>query len=241
MAIIDCDWGLISYAEAWEKQKELFQERLDAKKVAAGNRLPDVLVSCEHRPVLTLGKSGQIENLLVSEEMLRQRGVDFYRIERGGDITYHGPGQLVMYPIFDLEHFVSETASVWPSASARRGIGLKEYIWRLEEAVILFLKDFGIVAGRLEGATGVWLDAHGANARKICAIGVKASRFVTMHGLAFNINTDLSYFQLINPCGFTDKGVTSLQQELGGQAQDMAACQALLREKFHQLFPVDGR
>lgn len=253
MAIIDCDWGLISYAEAWEKQKELFQERLDAKKVAAGNPLPDVLVSCEHRPVLTLGKSGQIENLLVSEEMLRQRGVDFFRIERGGDITYHGPGQLVMYPIFDLEHFVSETASVRTSESAstrpsestgvpaRRGIGLKEYIWRLEEAVILFLKDFGIVAGRLEGATGVWLDAHGANARKICAIGVKASRFVTMHGLAFNINTDLSYFQLINPCGFTDKGVTSLQQELGGQAQDMAACQALLREKFHQLFPVDGR
>lgn len=241
MAIIDCDWGLISYAEAWEKQKELFQERLDAKKVAAGTPLPDVLVSCEHRPVLTLGKSGQIENLLVSEEMLRQRGVDFFRIERGGDITYHGPGQLVMYPIFDLEHFVSETASVRPSASARHGIGLKEYIWRLEEAVILFLKDFGIVAGRLEGATGVWLDAHGANARKICAIGVKASRFVTMHGLAFNINTDLSYFQLINPCGFTDKGVTSLQQELGGQAQDMAACQALLREKFHQLFPVDGR
>ena len=265
MAIIDCDWGLISYAEAWEKQKELFQERLDAKKVAAGNPLPDVLVSCEHRPVLTLGKSGQIENLLVSEEMLRQRGVDFFRIERGGDITYHGPGQLVMYPIFDLEHFVSETASVRPSESAstrqsesarpsesaqagpsglsltRHGIGLKDYIWRLEEAVILFLKDFGIVAGRLEGATGVWLDAHGANARKICAIGVKASRFVTMHGLAFNINTDLSYFQLINPCGFTDKGVTSLQQELGGQAQDMAACQALLREKFHQLFPVDGR
>lgn len=259
MAIIDCDWGLISYAEAWEKQKELFQERLDAKKDAAGNPLPDVLVSCEHRPVLTLGKSGQIENLLVSEEMLRQRGVDFFRIERGGDITYHGPGQLVMYPIFDLEHFVSETASVPPSESARpsesastrqsestgvparHGIGLKEYIWRLEEAVILFLKDFGIAAGRLEGATGVWLDAHGANARKICAIGVKASRFVTMHGLAFNINTDLSYFQLINPCGFTDKGVTSLQQELGGQAQDMAACQALLREKFHQLFPVDGR
>lgn len=267
MAIIDCDWGLISYAEAWEKQKELFQERLDAKKVAAGTPLPDVLVSCEHRPVLTLGKSGQIENLLVSEEMLRQRGVDFFRIERGGDITYHGPGQLVMYPIFDLEHFVSKTASVRPSESAstlvresesasagapapsresvlslaRHGIGLKEYIWRLEEAVILFLKDFGIVAGRLEGATGVWLDAHGANARKICAIGVKASRFVTMHGLAFNINTDLSYFQLINPCGFTDKGVTSLQQELGGQVQDMAACQALLREKFHQLFPVDGR
>ncbi|MBQ7945204.1 MAG: lipoyl(octanoyl) transferase LipB [Bacteroidales bacterium] len=265
MAIIDCDWGLISYAEAWEKQKELFQERLDAKKVAAGNPLPDVLVSCEHRPVLTLGKSGQIENLLVSEEMLRQRGVDFFRIERGGDITYHGPGQLVMYPIFDLEHFSSQTAPARPSEStrqsesarpsesasirqsesngvpARHGIGLKEYIWRLEEAVILFLKDFGIVAGRLEGATGVWLDAHGVNARKICAIGVKASRFVTMHGLAFNINTDLSYFQLINPCGFTDKGVTSLQQELGGQAQDMAACQALLREKFHQLFPVDGR
>ena len=167
MAIIDCDWGLISYAEAWEKQKELFQERLDAKKDAAGNPLPDVLVSCEHRPVLTLGKSGQIENLLVSEEMLRQRGVDFFRIERGGDITYHGPGQLVMYPIFDLEHFVSETASVRPSESAstrqsestgvpaRHGIGLKEYIWRLEEAVILFLKDFGIVAGRLEGATGL--------------------------------------------------------------------------------------
>ncbi|MBO5836191.1 MAG: lipoyl(octanoyl) transferase LipB [Bacteroidales bacterium] len=235
MTIIDTDWGLISYQEAWDKQKSLFQERLTAK-AQGDNHLPDVLVSCEHHPVLTLGKSGQIDNLLVSEQILRQRGVEFFQIERGGDITYHGPGQLVMYPIFDLQHFCSTEAE----AGSRRGIGLKEYIWRLEEAVILFLKDFGIEAERLEGATGVWLDAHGPRARKICAIGVKASRFVTMHGLAFNINTDLSYFQLINPCGFVDKGVTSLQQELGGQVQDMAACQARLREKFHQLFPING-
>lgn len=232
MAIIDTDWGLISYREAWEKQKNLFQERLSAKAQAV-NTLPDILLSCEHHPVLTLGKSGDLDNLLVSEAMLRQRGVEFFQIERGGDITYHGPGQLVMYPIFDLQHFRSA------EASQRQGIGLKEYIWRLEEAVILFLKDDGIEAGRLEGATGVWLDAHTSRARKICAIGVKASRFVTMHGLAFNINTDLSYFQLINPCGFVDKGVTSLQQELGGQPQDMARCQARLREKFHQLFPID--
>lgn len=233
MAIIDTDWGLISYQEAWDRQKNLFQERLSAKAQGI-NTLPDILLSCEHYPVLTLGKSGQLDNLLVSEAMLRQRGVEFFQIERGGDITYHGPGQLVMYPIFDLQHFRSTEAG-----TQRQGIGLKEYIWRLEEAVILFLKDFGIAAERLEGATGVWLDAHGPNARKICAIGVKASRFVTMHGLAFNINTDLSYFQLINPCGFVDKGVTSLQQELGGTVQDMAACQALLREKFHQLFPID--
>lgn len=227
--IVDSDWGLISYQEAWDKQLALFQERLQAK-AQGENHLPDVLVSCEHKPVLTLGKSGKADNLLVSEQFLQQRGVEFFRIERGGDITFHGPGQLVMYPIFDLQHF-----------SSHQPLGLKDYIWRLEEAVILFLKDFGIEAERLQGATGVWLDAHGPQARKICAIGVKASRYVTMHGLAFNINTDLSYFQLINPCGFVDKGVTSLQKEMGGKAQDMAQCQALLREKFRLLFPVDGR
>ncbi len=243
--IIDIDWGLIPYREAWDRQKELFQERLDAKS-KGDNTLPDILLSCEHHPVLTIGKSGQLGNLLVSEDLLRQRGVDFFRIERGGDITYHGPGQLVMYPIFDLQHFSSPSAgNLGTSFSAKQdtqcqGIGLKEYIWRLEESVILFLNDFDIHAERLEGATGVWLDAHGPQARKICAIGVKASRFVTMHGLAFNINTDLSYFQLINPCGFTDKGVTSLQQELGGQVQDMAACKTRLREKFRILFPVNG-
>ncbi len=219
--MIHTDWGIISYEEAWERQKYLFAERLDAKQNNGRCELPDILVSCEHTPVFTLGKSGKPDNLLVSESVLKSEGVDFYRIDRGGDITFHGPGQLVMYPIFDLEHY---------------GIGLKEYIFRLEEAVILFLSDYGLQASRLEGATGVWMDPHTRNERKICAIGVKASRYVTMHGIGFNINTDLSYFQMINPCGFSDKGVTSLQKELGGRLMDMNECRQGLRIRFEEVF-----
>ncbi|MDD3430820.1 MAG: lipoyl(octanoyl) transferase LipB [Bacteroidales bacterium] len=198
-------WGRIPYSEAWQKQTELFQSRITAKQQGK-NFLPDMLISCEHNPVYTLGKNGLSNNLLIGSIELEQKGVEFFKIDRGGDITYHGPGQLVVYPIVDLEHF---------------GIGLKEYINSLEEAVIVFLKDRGIQAGRLKGATGVWLQNPD---RKICAIGVRCSRYITMHGLALNINTDLSYFRLINPCGFVDKGVTSLQQEMLGQAQDLQLC-----------------
>ena len=216
------DWGLMHYAEAWDRQKTLFNQRLEAKQ-QAGNPLPDLLCCVEHHPVLTLGKSGKLENLLVSPELLQTRGVEFFPIDRGGDITFHGPGQIVMYPIFDLEHY---------------RIGLKEYIWRLEEAVIRTLAAYRIQGERLPGATGVWIDPYGARPRKICAIGVKASRYVTMHGLALNVNTDLSYFGLINPCGFTDKGVTSFERELC-YPQDIEAIKRLLRAKFEQLFPME--
>lgn len=217
------DWNTIDYAQAWEAQTRLFQERVQAKQQGE-NHLPDVLVACEHLPVLTLGKSGHSQNLLVSEAQLQRQGVAFYRIDRGGDITFHGPGQLVCYPIFDLQHF---------------GIGLKEYIYRLEEAVIRFLKPYGLAGERLESATGVWLEAHSPRARKICAIGVKSSRYVTMHGLALNLSTDLSYFRLINPCGFVDKGVTSLCQEIGRDIE-MSMCKQQLRNEIESLFPIDG-
>jgi lipoyl(octanoyl) transferase len=156
--------------------------------------------------VFTLGKSGSESNLLINEAMLRQKGAQFYRINRGGDITYHGPGQVVGYPIIRLDLF---------------GLGVRSYIFNLEETIIRTLARYGISAGRLEGASGVWLDADQPSVRKICAIGVRASRQVTMHGFAFNVNTDLSFYQLINPCGFVDKGVTSMQKELG-RAVDMA-------------------
>lgn len=210
-------WGRIPYSEAWQKQTELFQSRITAKQ-QGHNLLPDLLISCEHNPVYTLGKNGFGNNLLIGSKELEQKGVEFFKIDRGGDITYHGPGQIVVYPILDLEHF---------------GMGLKAYINCLEEAVILFLKNRGIQAGRLEGATGVWLQNP---TRKICAIGVRGSRYVTMHGLALNINTDLSYFQLINPCGFVDKGVTSLQHELNGQVQDLNLCRDELMLELRKQF-----
>jgi len=213
------NWGTVDYANAWEKQKVLFTERLQAKTIL--NDLPDIVVFCEHPHVFTLGKSGDPENLLASNQILREKGVSFFRTDRGGDITYHGPGQIVAYPIFDLEHYK---------------IGLRQYIYNLEEAVILFLAAFGLKGQRLEGATGVWLDVDipGRN-RKICAIGVKCSRYVTMHGLALNINTDLSYYNFINPCGFIDKGVTSLEIE-SGKKQDMDFCRDILFEKMLEVF-----
>jgi lipoyl(octanoyl) transferase len=213
------DWGCVEYAEAWEKQKVLFEARLKAKSDV--NDLSDVAVFCEHPPVYTLGKSGMEENLLVSNQVLIEKGVSFFKTDRGGDITYHGPGQIVGYPIFDLEHFK---------------IGLRQYIYNIEEAVILFLSEFGVKGERLEGATGVWIDAEiPGKVRKICAIGVKSSRFITMHGLALNINTDLNYYRFINPCGFTDKGVTSLKQETG-TTQDMDSCKKNLFDKMLLIF-----
>lgn len=192
------DWGLIDYAQAWQRQEALFNLRLQQKASGEAEAI-DRIILCEHFHVYTLGRSGKAANMLISEEQLRRIGASFFHIDRGGDITYHGPGQLVCYPILDLEHY---------------GLGLKDYIHLIEEAVIRICAYYGIEAGRLEKATGVWLDAHEPRARKICAIGVRSSRYVTMHGLALNVCTDLRYFSYINPCGFVDKGVTSLSQEL---------------------------
>jgi len=213
------NWGNVEYAEAWNRQTELFNSRVEAKKTV--NNLPDLVVLCEHPHVYTLGKSGAMENLLASNQMLIDRGVSFFKTDRGGDITYHGPGQIVGYPIFDLQHF---------------NIGLRQYLYNIEEAVILFLKDFNLIGERMEGATGVWLEPGvSGKARKICAMGVKSSKYVTMHGLALNINTDLNFYQLINPCGFTNKGVTSLAAEIGHE-QDMEVCRRLLYEKLEHVF-----
>ena len=177
---------------------------------------------CEHQPVLTIGKSGKDTNLLIPEEQLVQRGISFYHINRGGDITYHGPGQLVCYPILNLEEF---------------HLGLKEYVHLLEEAVIRVCASYGIEAGRLEKATGVWLEGSTTRARKICAIGVRSSHYVTMHGLALNVNTDLRYFSYIHPCGFIDKGVTSLRQELKHDVP-MDEVKQRLEEELRKLFQL---
>lgn len=215
------DLGRIDYHEALLRQTAAFESLLQKKKEQATGQ--NELLFCEHNPVLTIGKSGNQHNLLVSEELLKLKGVALYHINRGGDITYHGPGQITGYPIFDLDYY---------------GLGLKQYIHLMEECIIRFLRHYHIEAARLEGATGVWLDADKPGSqRKICAIGVKSSRFVTMHGFAVNINTDLSYYRLINPCGFVDKGVTSLENELGSPV-DMQAAKQLLRAIFSSLFPA---
>ena len=214
------DLGRIDYADALKVQTDAFETLLQAKK--EGGSEENKLFFCEHQPVLTIGKSGKDANLLIPEQLLQQRGVSFYHINRGGDITYHGPGQITGYPVFDLEY--------WQ-------LGLKQYIHRLEEVIIRFLALYGIRGERLDGATGVWIDPDvKGRARKICAIGVKSSRFVAMHGFALNINTALSYFSLINPCGFTDKGVTSLEKELG-EKQDFEQTKTQLHSLFSELFP----
>lgn len=213
------DLGLIDYKQAWDHQEQQFEKVMQQKMTAGGDL--HYLLFCEHPHVYTLGKSGEGSNLLISDETLKRINATYYRINRGGDITYHGPGQIVVYPILNLEAF---------------GITLKEYIHKLEEIIIMFLKSYGINATRLDGATGVWLDVGVlGRERKICAIGVRASRFVTMHGLAFNINTDLNYFSYINPCGFIDKGVTSLQVELGKQI-DMEEVKIKLNKLFASQF-----
>lgn len=190
--------GRTEYSEAWEIQKRLFAELLRQKHEGAPEE--QYLLFVEHPHVYTLGKSGHESNLLVNEQFLKQIGATYFHTDRGGDVTYHGLGQLVGYPILDLEHI---------------GVSLRDYIWSIEESIIRTVAEYGITADRLEGATGVWLDPHSPRARKICAIGVKASHFVTMHGFALNVTTDLSYFSHINPCGFTDKGVTSIEKETG--------------------------
>lgn len=220
------DFGLRDYKETWDYQEKIFQNIINKKKVNAAEGpgydepVPGTLIFVEHPHVYTLGKSGSESNLLLNYIQLKAKEAAFYRIDRGGDITYHGPGQIVGYPIFDLE---------------RIGISLKKYIFLLEESVIRTLSDIGIIATRLNGATGVWLDVETASSRKICAIGVRASRYVTMHGFAFNVNTDLDYFNHINPCGFTDKGVTSVRKELGG-IQDIPAIKILLKRNLKEIF-----
>ena len=193
------DFSSIDYKEGWDFQEKLFNRLVEDKKAERDRE--QHLIFCEHPHVYTLGKSGTENNLLINEEFLKKINATFYKTNRGGDITYHGPGQLVGYPIFDLDLM---------------NLGLKQYIFQLEEVIISTLQVFGMVGTRMEGATGVWLDVNvPAKARKICAIGVRSSHWVTMHGFAFNVNTNLEYFNYINPCGFVDKGVTSLQKELG--------------------------
>ncbi len=198
--------GLMPYRDAWDVQEALFAEAI-ADKIALRKEGGDTgftrnhLLLVEHPPVYTLGKSGLMENLLLSEDELGTRGIEFFRINRGGDITFHGPGQIVGYPILDLDQFFTD---------------IHRYLRTLEEAVILTLAEYGIIGGRIEGLTGVWIEPEiESRARKICALGVKCSRWVTMHGFAFNVNTDLSYFEHIVPCGIDDKAVSSMKEELG--------------------------
>lgn len=212
------DWGLTDYNEAWEKQEAIFRNTIQLK--ADGKPTQNTVIFCEHPHVYTLGKSGDEHNLLINYIQMQAAGAQFVKTNRGGDITYHGPGQIVGYPVFDLANF---------------NIGLKKYIELLEEVVMATLTDFGIVCSRLEGATGVWIDTGKPTCRKICAIGVRSSRYVTMHGFALNVNTDLAYFDHINPCGFIDKGVTSMQKELG-QVMDMENIKQHLSKHFVRFF-----
>ncbi|MEI6853063.1 MAG: lipoyl(octanoyl) transferase LipB [Bacteroidota bacterium] len=218
------DLGLIDFKQAWEFQEDIFTQIIAQKtgKSITEKNIPNQLLFCEHPHVYTLGKSGSDKNLLIDMIQLQAKDATFYRINRGGDITYHGPGQIVCYPIFDLELF---------------GMGIKKYVDSLEEMIIRTLSEFNISCTRLEGATGVWLDTDKPTARKIAAIGVRTSRYVSMHGFALNVNTDLSYFGHINPCGFVDKSVTSLAKETG-VAVDITLVKELLKKHFIQVFSI---
>lgn len=210
------DWGLIDYKKAWEKQQAVFDNVLSYKKNKSYD-IPHQIIFCEHPHVYTLGRNGDVNNLLIQGDFLKRIHASYYQIDRGGDITYHGPGQIVGYPIIDLE---------------KAKLSLKEYIFQMEQAIIDTLKEYSISAHRLDGATGVWLDVGTSQARKICAIGVRASRYVTMHGFAFNVNTNLDYFNYINPCGFVDKGVTSLSKEIG-KSIDIEEVKNILKIKLY--------
>lgn len=219
------DLGLIPYKEAWDYQQRLLDEKV-AQKFANRSlpeseqfQLPDYLLFCEHPHVITLGKSGKMSHLLMEEATLTREGIDFYKINRGGDITYHGPGQLTGYPILDLDHFFTD---------------IIKYLRYLEEVFVKVLAHYGLKGERSSGETGLWLGLNTPNPRKILALGVRCSRWVTMHGFGFNVNTDLTYFDRIVPCGI-DKGVTSLQQELG-QPVDMEEVKQLVRSAFQEVF-----
>lgn len=215
--------GRRPYREVWTLQEGLLEEVKQAK--AAGKTGCNRLLFVEHDPVFTVGRSGKDSNMLASAALLQARNAEFIHVDRGGDVTFHGPGQLVGYPIFNLEEFP---------------LGVKAYVDKIEEVIIRSMAQYGITCERLQGATGVWIEPHTPRARKICAIGVKCSRYVTMHGFALNVNTDLSYFGMINPCGFTDKGVTSMQRELG-KALDFPQVCELLRQNFARVFGLEYR
>lgn len=222
------DLGSRDYKSTWEYQEELFKDIVDLKIKNRREELdlptPNYLLFVEHPHVYTLGKSGDLENLLLNEKQLEAKGATFYKINRGGDITYHGPGQIVGYPILDLENFFTD---------------IHKYLRFLEEAIILTLEEYGLKCGRSEGETGVWLDVGTPFARKICALGVRASRWVTMHGFALNVNVDLGYFDNIIPCGIRGKGVTSLQVELGVEKVDEDEVKAKIVKHLTQLFEAE--
>jgi lipoyl(octanoyl) transferase len=233
------DLGLIRYKEAWDYQEELLQQNVKVKsylmkrqKAEAGeaemiaqeeiaNDTTSYLLFCEHAPVYTLGKSGHIENVLISEVVMQEKGIEFYKTNRGGDITFHGPGQIVGYPVLDLEKLYTD---------------IGRYLRELEEVIIITLAEYGINAGRSQGETGVWIDADIAGKeRKICAMGVRCSRWITMHGFALNVNTDLSYFDNIIPCGIVNKQVTSIEKELQ-QKVDISEVKNKLKKNFEKVF-----
>ncbi|SHM85411.1 lipoyl(octanoyl) transferase LipB [Flavobacterium chilense] len=222
------DLGSKDYKSTWEYQEELFKDIVDLKIRNRREELdlptPNYLLFVEHPHVYTLGKSGDFENLLLNEKQLEAKGATFYKINRGGDITYHGPGQIVGYPILDLENFFTD---------------IHKYLRFLEESIILTLEEYGLKCGRSEGETGVWLDVGTPFARKICALGVRASRWVTMHGFALNVNVDLGYFDNIIPCGIRGKGVTSLHVELGVEKVDEAEVKAKIIKHLTQLFEAE--
>ena len=222
------DLGLKDYKEAWDYQEFLFQQTVDLKiknrREETHLPTPNHFLFVEHPHVYTLGKSGDIQNLLVDEEKLAEKGAKFYKINRGGDITYHGPGQIVGYPILDLDNFFTD---------------IHKYLRLLEEMVILTLEEYGLKAERSKGETGVWLDVGTPFARKICAMGVRASRWVTMHGFALNVNADLGYFDLMIPCGIKGKSVTSLNVELGKMEVDSDEVKEKLLKHFSQLFEAE--
>ncbi|GAB2703677.1 lipoyl(octanoyl) transferase LipB [Mucilaginibacter koreensis] len=223
------DWGLIDYKQAWEQQEALFAETVKLKTdmrnglVDAETPTPNYLIFCEHPHVYTLGKSGKPEHLLLDEAGLKEKQAVYYPINRGGDITYHGPGQLVSYPILDLDNFFTD---------------IHLYLRTLEEAVMLTIGEFGLKGERYPGYTGVWLDADKPAARKICAMGVRCSRWVTMHGLALNVNSHLDYFKNIVPCGIDDKDVTSIERELG-HAVDIKKVEQILQHHISVLFDME--
>lgn len=221
------DWGLVDYQDAWDRQEEVFNKTVAVKNEnrinGTANATPNHLIFTEHPHVYTLGKSGHEEYLLLDETGLKEKNATFYKINRGGDITYHGPGQIVGYPILDLDNFFTD---------------IHLYLRTLEDAIIRTCAAYGIEAGRYEGYTGVWLDVDNDNARKICAMGVRASRWVTMHGFAFNVNTDLHYFDNIIPCGIEDKDVTSLERELGHKL-DIEDVKQKLKGHIADLFQME--
>jgi lipoyl(octanoyl) transferase len=234
--VIFRDWGLIDYKDAWDKQEALFADTVALKTQIRNHKItsegdeednetqtPNYLIFCEHPHVYTLGKSGKPEHLLLDEKGLKEKNATYYAINRGGDITYHGPGQIVTYPILDLDNFFTD---------------IHLYLRTLEEAVILTIAEYRLKGERYPGYTGVWLDPDNENARKICALGVRCSRWVTMHGLAFNVNADLGYFKHIIPCGIDDKAVTSMQQELGRKV-DIEEVKKILKHHISVLFNME--